>query len=502
MAGAIWPLDTMSSIQDRTPEFRSILAQAQKRLLVNKTGARISTPIHNNSSSVSARPPRKSDFARKAAEIGTGIAATVGKLERLAKLAQRKTLFDDRPIEINQLTFVIKQDLAGLNQQIGQLSGILKQARQAAGKAGDQEGTNNENIVTLLQGRLADVGLSFKDVLEVRTKNIQASRSRQDNFVSSVSTATAGQNLPLLGAPGARSDSPLYNSASGRSSSSQPRRQDDLLSLEPPTNGSSALARGSGSEQQMMLLEQGQGDTAYIQQRGEAIETIERTINELGGIFGQLAQMVSEQGDMIQRIDANTEDVVDNVQGAQRELMKYWNRVQGNRMLVAKMFGVLMICKLARCVIGQMTDTAQSFYSGSSSRGNHMMQHGTASECRFIECIMTYHPNDHSDLPCLPRQQLVRFHVLVMRRLHDLRCHADSLLPLESFFHQPVPDRLLVETRLRAASLVRGLGPEPRAVRREHLIDQHDLIRLLVESKLKLCVCDDDAFLSRVVPCL
>lgn len=144
----------------------------------------------------------------------------------------------------------------------------------------------------------------------------------------------------------------------------------------------------------MMLLEQGQGDTAYIQQRGEAIETIERTINELGGIFGQLAQMVSEQGDMIQRIDANTEDVVDNVQGAQRELMKYWNRVQGNRMLVAKMFGVLMICKSTRCVTCHITDTAQSFYSGYSSRGNHMMQHGTASGCRFIECITTYHSND------------------------------------------------------------------------------------------------------------
>lgn len=46
---------------------------------------------------------------------------------------------------------------------------------------------------------------------------------------------------------------------------------------------------------------------------------------------------------MIQRIDANTEDVVDNVSGAQRELLKYWSRVSSNRWLIAKMFGVLMI---------------------------------------------------------------------------------------------------------------------------------------------------------------
>lgn len=97
------------------------------------------------------------------------------------------------------------------------------------------------------------------------------------------------------------------------------------------------------SDQQLLVMEEAQSSNTYIQARGEAIEAIERTISELGGIFGQLAQMVSEQSEMIQRIDANTEDVVDNVQGAQRELMKYWTRVSGNRWLIAKMFGILMV---------------------------------------------------------------------------------------------------------------------------------------------------------------
>jgi syntaxin 5 len=52
---------------------------------------------------------------------------------------------------------------------------------------------------------------------------------------------------------------------------------------------------------------------------------------------------VSEQGEQITRIDDNVADVVDNVNVAQSELLKYWNRVQGNRWLVAKAFGVLMI---------------------------------------------------------------------------------------------------------------------------------------------------------------
>lgn len=332
------------SIQDRTTEFRSIVTQAQKRL-AQKPGGRTGIATSPDPSKAPAAKPKRSDFARKAAEIGRGIAGTVGKLERLGQLAKRKTLFDDRPIEINQLTFVIKQDLAALNQQIGDLSTLSKSVHPKGGKGGDQEGLHNENVVVMLQGRLADVGVNFKEVLEVRTKNIQASRSRQDNFVSSVSQHS--QNL----GPG-RTDSPLYNSTPGSSRGRSPTpggpqaggaAAQDLLSLEPPSS-SSASALGAGSEQQMLLLEEGQSNS-YIQQRGEAIEAIERTINELGGIFGQLAQMVSEQSEMIQRIDANTDDVVDNVEGAQRELMKYWSRVQGNRWLVAKMFGVLMICK-------------------------------------------------------------------------------------------------------------------------------------------------------------
>lgn len=338
---AYTPITATHSIQDRTPEFRSILAQAQRRVAQSSKKPQSSSYTTDNNDA-SQQPTRKqrSEFARSAASIGRGISTTMSKLERLALLASRKTLFDDRPVEIAELTYVIKQDLSALNQQIGQLQQL---SRNNMGKGGPgQENEHNKNVVVLLQGKLADVGANFKEVLEVRTKNIQASRSRTEHFVSSVGSHAAAPNSLLD--PG-RTDSPLYSSAApSRGRSPKPgNNADNILSLDPV--GSSPLMRGPQSEQQMLMMEEAQPQNAYIQQRGEAIEAIERTINELGGIFGQLAQMVSEQSEMIQRIDANTEDVVDNVQGAQRELLKYWSRVQGNRWLVAKMFGVLMICE-------------------------------------------------------------------------------------------------------------------------------------------------------------
>lgn len=338
---------TTTSIQDRTPEFRSILTQAQKRLKQSKHPQQQPLLSENGTTTPPTRKQR-SEFARNAAGIGRGIAATMGKLERLGQLAKRKTLFDDRPVEIAELTYVIKQDLAGLNQQIGALQVLTRQQQQqSGGKARQgQEEEHNKNVVVLLQGKLADVSVNFKEVLEVRTKNIQASRSRQDNFVSSVSQQSQPAHLEA-----GRTDSPLYNTPSrGRSPKPgqlQQAQGQDVLSLDPAAGGMSGplYQNTPASQQQLQLMEEGAQSNSYVQQRGEAIEAIERTINELGGIFGQLAQMVSEQAEQIQRIDANTDDVVDNVEGAQRELMKYWGRVQGNRWLVAKMFGVLMICE-------------------------------------------------------------------------------------------------------------------------------------------------------------
>jgi syntaxin 5 len=341
------------SIQDRTDEFRSILAHAQRKQVASKVGSQRQSLLNSqqkaaaNGTSAESQRRQRSEFARKAAEIGRGISGSMAKLERLAQLARRKTLFDDRPVEIEELTFVIKQDLASLTQQLSELRDVSRAQHPNVWQKNnssntDQEGEHGKNVVVMLNGRLETMTDTLKDVLRTRMENVMASKSRTENFVSSVSSYSQSTLDP------SRTDSPLYQTPS-RSRSPKPgynrtnAAQQDLLSLEP--SSSSALARaGPQSDAQLLLMEEAHAPNQYIQQRGEAIEMIERTIGELGGMFTQLAQMVSEQGEQIQRIDADTEDIVENVDGAQRELMKYWNRVQGNRWLVAKMFGVLMIC--------------------------------------------------------------------------------------------------------------------------------------------------------------
>src|SRR5436305_1085922 len=104
------------------------------------------------------------------------------------------------------------------------------------------------------------------------------------------------------------------------------------------------------------------------------------------------------------------------------------------------------------------------------------------------------------DLQVAPGYPPIRFEIPLARRIdHAVRQRwrrgvavpaAGAALRVEI-----VAQRLLVEGWLRPAGLVDVGGPEPRAVRRHHLVDQDDAaIRRAAE--LELGVGDDDALMS------
>lgn len=84
-----------SSIQDRTAEFRAVLAQAQKRHSSTKVGSQRQSLLTESQKQAAngspigdgkgSRKGARSEFARRAAEIGRGITSTMEKLGRLAE---------------------------------------------------------------------------------------------------------------------------------------------------------------------------------------------------------------------------------------------------------------------------------------------------------------------------------------------------------------------------------------------------------------------------------
>lgn len=256
-------------------------------------------------------------------------------------VAKRKTLFDDRPMEISELTYIIKQDMSHLNSQIGDLATYTKTHHDARGKAVEQ---HNSNVVTLLQSRVKEMAMGFQDVLELRTQNMKASRDRTEQFMHTTSAAAvpapAKGELPSTTDIANITDSLLFAPAGGPGSGLKGKTR------ATPDGGADFLAlnidepQQTQDYQQMQLMEQ-QDD--FIQSRSNAIETIESTISELGGMFSQLASLVQMQRERIDTIDQNVHDVDMNINAAHGQLLKYYESISSNRWLMLKIFGVLII---------------------------------------------------------------------------------------------------------------------------------------------------------------
>ncbi|KAI9595642.1 t-SNARE [Syncephalis fuscata] len=299
---------------DRTREFLLTVNSLQNRV----------APRHNFAGDNHQRlRERHSQFSERASAIARDIHGTAEKLEKLGALAKRKTLFDDRPVEINELTQIIKRDIAGLN---GQIASLQQQMRNDASSSTNskQAFEHSSNVVVSLQSRLATASMAFKDVLEVRTENMRVSRDRRQQLVGAQddqSQRNQGYN-----------ESPLY--ATDRRPPNSQNHYDNGYN----TGGESVAI--DMPVQQLDLVER---QDEYVEGRATAIESIESTIAELGGIFQQLAHMVAEQRDTVQRIEANVDDMSANISGAQRELLKLYANVTSNRWLMLKIFIVLVV---------------------------------------------------------------------------------------------------------------------------------------------------------------
>lgn len=297
------------SCRDRTGEFLS----ACKTLQTRQINGAIQRPNH---------PLRqRSEFTQIAKRIGKDLANTFAKLEKLTILAKRKSLFDDKPMEIQELTYIIKQDIDNLNKQIASLQQFVNHHKQQNGK---HLQTHSTTVVVALQSKLANMSNDFKGVLEVRTENLKHQKSRREQFSQSSAMSIPPATVGSRGKSVLFEDEAAYNGSVGSG--------DVVLNMD---GGLSSRHQ----EQQQLINEQ----DSYIEERASTMQNIETTIVELGSIFQQLAHMVKDQEEMVQRIDSNVEDTEMNIEAAHGEILKYFQSVTSNRWLMIKIFAVLII---------------------------------------------------------------------------------------------------------------------------------------------------------------
>ncbi|XP_067940007.1 syntaxin-5-like [Watersipora subatra] len=297
-------LPNKMSGRDRTSEFMSVVHSLHSPQSNGAITTR-SAALHQNSK-----------FMKIARHIGKDLGNTFTKLDALTALCRKKSLFDDKQAEIQELTYIIKQDINSLNGQIAQLQDL---ARDQRGTSGKHQQSHSNSVVLSLQSQLASMSNNFKTVLEERTQNMKHEKSRREQFT----------------------DTQLHASPPSERGAVSVLWQDEMNA-----RGSSDVSidiGGAGAHFQQDQLQLIEDQDTYIQSRADTMKNIESTIVELGGIFSKLAHMVKEQEEMVQRIDANVEDAHLNVEAAHSQILQYFQSVTSNRWLMVKIFGVLIL---------------------------------------------------------------------------------------------------------------------------------------------------------------
>eukprot|EP01111_Echinosteliopsis_oligospora_P010229 TRINITY_DN3147_c0_g1_i1.p1 TRINITY_DN3147_c0_g1~~TRINITY_DN3147_c0_g1_i1.p1 ORF type:complete len:250 (-),score=81.67 TRINITY_DN3147_c0_g1_i1:146-895(-) len=236
--------------KDRTQEFNSVAESVRSKQANQK-------PWKNTAKS------QKSKFMIVAAQIGRDIYDTTEKLHKLTALARNKSLFNDPTVEIEELTFIIKQDIQNLNRQIGTLHDF-----SGTGSNNSKQGEAHSNtVITYLNSKLSDTTKGFKDVLSVRTETLKSQQERRQRFTGTTPVTP----------PPSRALSTASSSSSSSSANSDPysSRHHDLPESQTRTGGEVAISMPS------ILIQQ----EDYTSSRTMAAESIEKNSSRITGCF-------------------------------------------------------------------------------------------------------------------------------------------------------------------------------------------------------------------------
>lgn len=309
------------SWKDRTLEFAQIVDSMRQQKKMTKR------PLLAHADGPTSSVP-KSQFTVAASQLGRQIHDTAQKLANLTKLAKNTSLFDDKTMEIHQLTHVIKQDITTLNTQIEALQNYVK--TQKTLRKNKQTETHALGVVGSLKSELANTTKRFQKVLETRTENLKIQQEKRQKFTGGPLTPVKGKSHHDAAKPPRAFPNGLHATNGGNGD----------VTINLPDEPSGAMMGMQQQQQKQTLLTV---QDSYIRSRTQAVENIGQTIIELQGIFTQLATIVAEQGEMMQRIDANINESNVNVSNAQAQLLKYLHGISGNRWLIAKIFLVLIV---------------------------------------------------------------------------------------------------------------------------------------------------------------
>jgi len=267
---------------------------------------------------------RQSHFTESASRISKNINTVTDKLEKLTLLAKQRSLFEDQTQEINKLTSVIKGDLDDLDSDLKYLEGFSSNTKGTSSRQNEQ---NSSAIVKHLKSQVALTSKSFMEVLGIRSKALKEQNSRRKNFEtapSSSSFRTRKEN-PL--------ESLLKSNYVGKRNNIDDNN--DGYSQDDSQENEALLQE----QEQQVAIEEDQ----YLASRQAAVQQIEATLGEISQMYARLSAILSKQEEDLTIIDNETDLSLARVDDGHKQLLKYFESISSEKMLILKVFAVLII---------------------------------------------------------------------------------------------------------------------------------------------------------------
>ncbi|CDO66111.1 syntaxin, Qa-SNARE family [Plasmodium reichenowi] len=220
------------------------------------------------------------------------------KLQQLERCVKQKGIFNDKTSEIEELTYEVKQIITDVTNELD----LLLQYSCNLNISNPQSKTHIDNIISSLKNRLFDFTKKFKDVLQIRSEHIKKQVNRRKMYSYTSNEATFNNDNYKF--------TPLGD-----------------IDIE--------------SGQQQVLKQPSKH--SYLHSRADAMENIQKVIGDLAQMFQKVATMVTQQDEMIKRIDEDIDISLTNTREGQNYLLTYFNRLTSTRTLILQIFACIFI---------------------------------------------------------------------------------------------------------------------------------------------------------------
>jgi len=223
-------------------------------------------------------------------------------------------------VEVKELSNIIRLELKKLAERMEALKTLQQGRDPDYGSANKTTSDHRSGVVKQLNEQISDIGSKFTQALQASQSSMKAQRERREQLAATAASIPSSSMGP--------SQRAVHRPRSGLASPDV-RQEGSHTAIEMPF-------------QKMALIDSQQGETTSLMERNSALQSIESTINEVASLYQQLAHLITQQGEDVQRIDMNIGDMQINVQRGHQQLIRYLRSVSSNRALMIKIFAIFI----------------------------------------------------------------------------------------------------------------------------------------------------------------